>query len=132
MLQYGTVPGEYHDSIANFYTDAGVYTTYYCISAPHYETITGSADVVIEKANREIQNLPLQPDLIEGESEQLDYAVNKDADGSAAAAISFSSSDSTVASVDGKGRITAYRAGTSDIFVSLKETKNYLSSSLKK
>ena len=45
-VKYGTVEGTY-DKDSLTYTDAGVYTVYYQVTAEHYETVTGSATVEI-------------------------------------------------------------------------------------
>ncbi|MBQ3480064.1 MAG: Ig-like domain-containing protein [Clostridia bacterium] len=46
IIKYGTVEGTY-DKDSLTYTDAGVYTVYYQVTAENYETVTGSATVEI-------------------------------------------------------------------------------------
>lgn len=124
-VRYGTEEGNYPYTIPIPYVNSGRYTTYYCITAPHYQTITGSAIVNIAKANRSLEITSGNMTLNQGASGSILYSINKDADGSAKYAISFSNSNPSVASVDEYGVVTAKSAGTSIITVKLNETKNY-------
>ena len=49
-IKYGTVNGTYNLTSSPTYTDAGTYTVYYQVSKTGYTTVTGSKNVVINKA----------------------------------------------------------------------------------
>ena len=53
-IKYGTQEGTYDLDASPTYTNAGSYTVYYQITKDKYKTVTGSASVVIERAEAEL------------------------------------------------------------------------------
>ena len=57
-VKYGTTSGTYNLTSSPEYTDAGTYTVYYQVTAEGYNTLTGSAQVIINKATPTVTALP--------------------------------------------------------------------------
>nr|MBP3599292.1 leucine-rich repeat protein [Eubacterium sp.] len=59
-VEYGTVAGKYTSETCPGYTLPGTYTTYYRITKSNYETVTGSAKVVIKAATLTVESSGFQ------------------------------------------------------------------------
>ena len=57
-VKYGTTSGTYDLTSSPEYTDVGTYTVYYQVTADGYDTLTGSAQVKIDKATPTVTVLP--------------------------------------------------------------------------
>ena len=57
-VKYGTTSGTYNLTSSPEYTDAGTYTVYYQVTAEGNNTLTGSAQVIINKATPTVTALP--------------------------------------------------------------------------
>ena len=57
-VKYGTTSGTYDLTSSPEYTDVGTYTVYYQVTADGYDTLTGSAQVKIDKATPTVTALP--------------------------------------------------------------------------
>ena len=54
-IKYGTTSGTYNLESSPTYTNAGTYTVYYQVTRTGYKTVTGSKDVVINKADGSVE-----------------------------------------------------------------------------
>ena len=102
------------------YTNAGTYTIYYEVTKDKYTTVTGSATVKIYKAAGSIS---YGEDKVE--KKVSDVPFNNPLSLSGSATVSYSSSDTDVATVDGSGEVTIVGSGIATITATVTSSTNY-------
>ena len=105
-IKYGTQEGTYDLDASPTYTNAGSYTVYYQITKDKYKTVTGSASVVIEKAEAELAWTDEYMGYVMGTSWWGPRLLNPNN-----LKIIYESDNKRVATIDQEGNITAVGPG---------------------
>ena len=105
-IKYGTQEGTYDLDASPTYTNAGSYTVYYQITKDKYKTVTGSASVVIEKAEAELAWTDEYMGYVIGTSWWGPRLLNPNN-----LKIIYESDNKRVATIDQEGKITAVGPG---------------------
>ncbi len=105
-IKYGTQEGTYDLDASPTYTNAGSYTVYYQITKDKYKTVTGSATVVIEKAEAELAWTDEYMGYVMGTSWWGPRLLNPNN-----LKIIYESDNKRVATIDQEGKITAVGPG---------------------
>lgn len=105
-IKYGTQEGTYELDASPTYTNAGSYTVYYQITKDKYKTVTGSATVVIEKAEAELAWTDEYMGYVMGTSWWGPRLLNPNN-----LKIIYESDNKRVATIDQEGKITAVGPG---------------------
>ena len=120
-INYRTTPdGNYNLTTNPTFTDAGTYTVYYQVTSDGYNTATGSAKVVINKANAEIKFDKASLTITYGDTAPTNTLSNS-GDGT----VTYSSSNKAVAEVDSSGKVTIKGAGKATIKATVSNATNY-------
>lgn len=115
-----TTDGNYNLTTNPTFTDAGTYTVYYQVTSDGYNTATGSAKVVINKANAEIKFDKASLTITYGDTAPTNTLSNS-GDGT----VTYSSSNKAVAEVDSSGKVTIKGAGKATIKATVSNATNY-------
>ena len=119
-IRYGKEEGTYNRSSLK-YTDAGEYTVYYQVTCTGYEPATGSAKVVISKANAEISFKNSSETKTYGD-EKFTNTLTNSGDGT----VKYSSDKTSVAVVnESSGEVEIKGVGTATITAAVSGAKNY-------
>ena len=122
-IKYGTTKGSYTQTANPTYTDAGTYTVYYEVTKTGYTTVTGSATVEITKKAAEIS---YAADVTKNYGDDpFTNALTDTGDAKANGKVSYSSSNTAVATIDSDGKVTIKGNGTTTITATVTEEKNY-------
>ena len=123
-IKYGTVEGTYDLDASPTYTDADTYTVYYQVTKFGFTTVPGSAKVVISKAAGEIKYADgsVTKNSIDT---KFTNTLSDDGDAKTNNKVSYSSSETTVATIDADGEVTIVGAGTTTITATVTAEKNY-------
>ena len=105
-IKYGTQEGTYDLDASPTYTNAGSYTVYYQITKDKYKTVTGSASVVIERAEAELAWTDEYMGYVMGTSWWGPRLLNPNN-----LKIIYESDNKRVATIDQEGKITAVGPG---------------------
>ena len=105
-IKYGTQEGTYDLDASPTYTNAGSYTVYYQITKDKYKTVTGSATVVIEKAEAELAWTDEYMGYVMGTSWWGPRLLNPNN-----LKIIYESDNKRVATIDQEGKVTAVGPG---------------------
>ena len=105
-IKYGTQEGTYDLDASPTYTNAGSYTVYYQITKDKYKTVTGSASVVIERAEAELAWTDEYMGYVIGTSWWGPRLLNPNN-----LKIIYESDNKRVATIDQEGKITAVGPG---------------------
>lgn len=105
-IKYGTQEGTYDLDASPTYTNAGSYTVYYQITKDKYKTVTGSASVVIERAEAELAWTDEYMGYVMGTSWWGPRLLNPNN-----LKITYESDNKRVATIDQEGKITAVGPG---------------------
>lgn len=105
-IKYGTQEGTYDLDASPTYTNAGSYTVYYQITKDKYKTVTGSATVVIERAEAELAWTDEYMGYVMGTSWWGPRLLNPNN-----LKIIYESDNKRVATIDQEGKITAVGPG---------------------
>ena len=120
-IDYGTKEGTYDLDSSPTYKDVGEYTVYYQASYPGYKTATGSAKVVISKANAEISFKNSSETKTYGD-EKFTNTLTNSGDGT----VKYSSDKTSVAVVnESTGEVEIKGVGTATITATVSGAKNY-------
>ena len=126
-LRYGTSAGTYDLTEPPSFTNAGSHTVYYRITAPNYETKTGTYTVAIAKASCGLSIQPSSMTVKEGEG---NGTITVTRTGNGAITASANPANLCTLSVSGNTVTVAYAdAGTATVTVQVAETANYLGGS---
>ena len=119
-VKYGTEAGTY-DKTSLTYTDAGTYTVYYEVTMDNYTTVTGSATVIISKADGTI-SFKTTSIAKKNTDAAFTNALTKTGDGT----VTYASSDTKVATVNSStGEVTITGAGETTITATATDGTNY-------
>ena len=120
-VKYGTAAGACDLDNSPKYTNAGTYTIYYEVTKDKYTTVTGSATVKIYKATGSISysNTTVEKKVCDSafKNETLSLIGT--------ASVSYSSSNTDVATVNGSGEVTIVAKGTATITATVTSSTNY-------
>ena len=105
-IKYGTQEGTYDLDASPTYTNAGSYTVYYQITKDKYKTVTGSASVVIERAEAELAWTDEYMGYVMGTSWWGPRLLNPNN-----LKIIYESDNKRVATIDQEGKVTAVGSG---------------------
>ena len=119
-VKYGTEAGTY-DKTSLTYTDAGTYTVYYEATMDNYTSVTGSATVIISKADGTI-SFKTTSIAKKNTDAAFTNALTKTGDGT----VTYASSDTKVATVNSStGEVTITGAGETTITATATDGTNY-------
>ena len=125
-VKYGEHDGTYDLNTSPAYTNAGSYTVYYQVTKPGYNPVTGSATVVISKADAKVKYVNYEFSAKIGENFDPPYLTLDPSD----LVVSYYSYDTSVATVDAQtGEVTLVAPGTVNIYASFAGNENYNSAS---
>ena len=119
-VKYGTAAGSYNLTASPTYTDAGTYTVYYQVTKANFTTVTGSQTVTISKAAATISFASAQVDKTIGDAAFTNALDNK-GDGK----VTYSSSKTSIATVDANGKVTIVGSGNATITATVADGTNY-------
>ena len=120
-VKYGETEGTYNLDVCPTYTNANTYTIYYQVTKPNYTTVTGSAVVLIEKADAVINFANASVGKTYGDAQFINALTNS-GDGS----VIYASDNSSVATVDvATGLVTITGSGEANITATVIDGANY-------
>lgn len=119
-VKYGEAEGTYDKTSSPTYTDAGTYTVYYQVTKEGYTTVTNSATVTIAKAAGTVSFETTAISKMNTDA-AFTNALTKTGDGK----VTYSSSDTSVATVDANGEVTITGAGEATITATVADGTNY-------
>ena len=120
-VKYGTAAGTYDKAASPVFTDAGTHTVYYEVTKDNYNTVTGSAAVVISKKAAAI-SYETASVAKTNTSAAFTNALAKTGDGT----VTYESSNAAVATVNAStGEVTVTGAGTATITATVSDGTNY-------
>ena len=121
-IKYGTAEGTYDLTTNPSYTNVGTYTVYYQVSMENYADVTGSKNVVINKAT---VTLSFSASTAEGKMGEAFTAPTLN--NPSQVAIAYSSSNTEVATIGTDGVVTLTGAGKTTITATFAGNDNYAS-----
>ncbi len=125
-VTYGTSEGSYDLAVSPEYANAGTYTVYYQVTKPNYESVTGSADIVINKATGIVTFYQTTATATLGQ----DFTPPSMTVTPGGIQLTYESSDPSVATVDANtGMVTLLKAGYTRITASYSGDTNYTGAS---
>ncbi|MCD8116203.1 MAG: InlB B-repeat-containing protein [Oscillospiraceae bacterium] len=111
--------GETYSAENPIFTEAGEYTVYYTAHKDNYTDVSGSVTVVITKAAQAVSFAESEVNKTVGDDDFTNALTG--AEGS----VTYESSDTSVATVDGNGKVTIVGAGSAIITATVAGTDNY-------
>ena len=123
-IKYGTVAGTYNLESSPTYTNVGTYTVYYEVTRVGYKTVTGSKDVVINKAAGEVTLSETSGTITYPTAKEVTVTKNQ-----GGGALSCTSSNNNIATCSVSGTVVTITpgttAGSATITVTSAGTSNY-------
>ena len=119
-IKYGTAEGTYDLTASPTYTNAGTYTVYYSVSMANYTDVTGSKNVVINKATATLSYSATTAEGKMGEAFTAPTLNNP-----SQVAVTYSSSNTQVATIGTDGVVTLTGAGKTTITATFAGNDNY-------
>lgn len=124
-VKYGTSAGTYDKTASPTYTNADTYTVYYQVTKDNYNTVEGSATVVITKAAGEIKYTETSVTKNYGDVAFTNDTFSIIGDG----VVTYTSSDTSVASVSNvspnNGLVSILGTGIATITATVADSENY-------
>lgn len=120
-VKYGTASGNCDKTASPTYTDAGTYTVYYEVTQTGYTPVTGSAEVKISKAAGTISFATTGTINKTVGDAAFTNTLTLTGDGT----VSYTSSKTTVATVDANGQVAIVDAGETTITATVTDGTNY-------
>ena len=119
-IKYGTAEGTYDLTTNPSYTNVGTYTVYYQVSMENYADVTGSKNVVINKAT-----VTLSYSATTAEGKMGEAFTAPTLNNPSQVAIAYSSSNTQVATISTDGVVTLTGAGKTTITAAFAGNDNY-------
>lgn len=119
-IKYGTAEGTYDLTTNPSYTNVGTYTVYYQVSMENYADVTGSKNVVINKAT-----VTLSYSATTAEGKMGEAFTAPTLNNPSQVAIAYSSSNTQVATIGTDGVVTLTGAGKTTITAAFAGNDNY-------
>ncbi len=123
-VKYGVESGTYDKTESPTFSEAGVHRVYYEVTKPNFTAVTGSQTVTINKAAGSISYAITTVNKKVGD-EAFTNELTNTGDGT----ITFTSSDTSVATVDATGKVTIVSNGESTIVAHVVDGTNFKYSS---
>ena len=124
-ITYGTTSGSYTTTDVPTYTNAGTYTVYYKVTATYHNDATGSYKITIGKATQPMTIDPASKTIYN----TIKYNTVTIKPSNAQGSVTYTSSNTSVATVSTAGVVTYVAAGTATITVTAAGNSNYNSGS---